>query len=140
MSQVQRTYHQRTTLHRVPTHDIDQVFLVGILGEDRLTCIDDQALGLGLWKGPTGIGMCFLGTATVFFITLCVALLSSEAAQVIAIYTFPGTNPRAGAVIGLVLCVSVPVAVLALVMHRRRVVMRLIQQYPPAADGSPERA
>lgn len=116
-------------------HDVVQVLLVGILGEDRLTCIDEQALGLVFWKGPAGIGMCFLGTATVFFVTLCGVLLSSEAAQVIAVYTFPGTNSRVGAVVGLVLCVSFPVAVLSILLRRRRTVMRLIQQCPPAADG-----
>lgn len=117
---------------------------MGILGENRPTCLVDEALGLSFCKSATGvataIGVFFFGIATGLFVTLCVVLLSNEAAQVMAVWTFPGTNFRAGAVVGLVLCGSAPVAALAWWIHRRRTMMPLVQQIRPADDWLSEDA
>ena len=113
-----------------------QVLLVGVLGEDRLTCVDAEILGFSIRGTPCA--SCTLVIATALLIILCVALLTNEAAQVMATWTFDGTDYRMGAVIGLVLCVSVPFALLAFVVYSKVTLSRLIQECPPTTDESPE--
>lgn len=113
-----------------------QVLLVGILGEDRLTWYDAEMLGFSVRGNRCG-GITLVIASTLLII-LCVALLTSEAAQVMAAWTFDGTNYRAGAVVGLVLCVSIPFALLACVVCNKARITRLIEEYPPATDESSE--
>ncbi|CAM9770863.1 unnamed protein product, partial [Laminaria digitata] len=105
-----------------------KVLLVGILGEDRLTCYDAEMFGFSV-RGNR-FGGITLVIASTLLIILCVALLTSEAAQVMAAWTFDGTNYRAGAVVGLVLSVSIPFALLACVVWNKARITRLIEEYP----------
>lgn len=113
-----------------------QVLLVGVLGEDRITCYDAEMLGLSMHRSRYAV--CTLVIATTLLIILCVALLTSEAAQVMAAWTFHDTDYRTGAVIGLVLCVSTPFALLACVVYNKVTISRLIQECPPAVHEPQE--
>ena len=113
-----------------------QVLLVGVLGEDRLTCVDAEILGFSIRGTPCA--SCTLVIATALLIILCVALLTNEAAQVMAAWTFDGTDYRTGAVIGLVLCVTVPFVLVASAVYSKATISRLIQECPPATDESSE--
>lgn len=112
---------------------------MGILGEDSITCVDEK-LGecsrkreafAGLDSKRYKFGFCFVVTATALLVTMCVALLVSEAAQHMAAWTFHGDH-RAGAVVGLVLCTLVPTGLFVWERHRRRDLQRLIAEFPPA--------
>lgn len=120
----------------VHAHAIAQVLLVGIFGEDRLTHLNNEIVGFN--EHGTRLGFKTLAVATTLLIIFCITLLSSEAAQVMAAWTFDGTDYRIGAAIGLVLCVSIPFALLAYVVYHKAATQRLIQEYPPATDGSSE--
>lgn len=113
-----------------------QVLLAGVLGEDCLTCYDGDMLGFSIHKSRYGLYT--LVIATALLVTFCVALLTSEAAQVMAVWTFHGTDYRTGAVIGLVICAFVPFGLLACVVYNKTTISRLIQECPPAARESPE--
>lgn len=113
-----------------------QVLLVGILGEDRLTYYGAEMLGFSI--SGARCGGFTLAIATTLLIIFCVALLTSEAAQVMAVWTFHGTNFHMGAVIGLVLCVSIPFSLLAFMVYIKATTTRLIQQLPAATDESSE--
>lgn len=130
----------RATLRNVHTHTIVQVLLVGILGEDRLTCINGETLGFSFCETSTVMGIVVVSIATVLFFVLCVVLLNNEAAQVMAVWTFPGTNYRTRAVVGLVLCVLIPIAFLAWRMYIVAEITRLADQFPPATDEKPGQA
>lgn len=109
-----------------------QVLLVGILGEDRLTCIDAdilEAFMRVIWMGGVPLAL-----ATTLLTIFCVTLLTNKAAQLMAVWTFPGTDFRTGAVIGLALCLSIPFALLAYAVYVKATMTRLIQQYPPATE------
>lgn len=86
-----------------------QVLLVGVLGEDRITCIDREMLGSPL-NQLWGFSICFVLAAVILFV-MCATLLTNEAAQIMAASAFEG-DYRVGAVIGLVLytCVPLPIA------------------------------
>lgn len=113
---------------------------MGILGEDRITCIDGELLGFSLCEiskfGTFGklltIAVC--STGVILTIELCLQLLNSEATQLMAASMFQGTDSHSGAVIGLVLCAFFPVALLAWRMYLKVTIMRLIKQCPPATD------
>ena len=136
------------TPRHVHTHTSVQVLLVGVLGEDHLTCIDGDLLGFSFSEvlsfsfpeGSTGMEVIVVSIAIVLLVIFCVALLNNEAAQVMAVWTFPGTDFRNGAVVGLVLCVSIPITLLAWRMHIKAEIMRLIDEFPPASDEQPGRA
>lgn len=118
---------------------LPQVLLVGVLGEDRITCIDEElGLSSGRRDAPLGsdsrrrnCGFCLLFTSTVLLVTMCISLLNNKAAQNMAAWTFHGDH-RAGAVVGLVLCALVPSALFAWERHRNRELQRLIEEFPPA--------
>lgn len=120
-----------------------QVLLVGVLGEDRITCIDEE-LGQSSEKrdAPLGsdsrrrkFGFFFLFKASALFVTMCVSLLTSKAAQNMAAWTFHGDH-CAGAVVGLVLCALAPAGLFAWERHRSRQFQRLIEEFPPAGAES----
>ncbi|CAM9247604.1 unnamed protein product [Hapterophycus canaliculatus] len=108
--------------------------LVGILGEDRITCVDTDQ-----WGKNASHSFCCLFAAAATLVTLCITLLTNEAAQNMAHWTFDGDH-RAGAVVGLVLCVSIPLALLAWARFRIWRFARLIRDTSPAIverDGNP---
>lgn len=109
---------------------------MGILGEDRLTCIDPADFGFGK-ASILGCGCVSLSIAFTLLITLCVALLTSEAAQIMADWTFPGTNYRDGAVAGLVICGSFPFALLMSRNYIKAKLTRLFRDLRPLVDGTP---
>lgn len=119
----------RTALRHVQSNEFIQAFLVGILGEDRITCIGGKMLG-----SLCGDLYCFalplllFATGVILLIALCVLLLNNEAVQVMAVALFPGTDYRSASVFGLVLCVSVLVAVLAWILTLKQASMRLVEQ------------
>ncbi len=103
-----------------------QVLLVGILGEDRIACSDAEVLE------DVGGRICSFGllfTAAALLIILCVTLLTNDAAETMASWTFRG-NHRVGAVIGLVLCALVPTSLFAWQRHRNRRLLRLVEECP----------
>lgn len=83
--------------------------------------------------------LCCLFPSVATLVILCITLLTNEAAQNMARWTFDGDH-RLGAVVGLVLCVSVPLALFVRVHHVRRKLARLIDEASPAiveADSTP---
>ncbi|CAN0080345.1 unnamed protein product [Scytosiphon promiscuus] len=105
----------------------DQVLLVGILGEDRITCVNNRDE-----RGLDMLSFCCLIPAAATLVTLCITLLTNEAAQNMARWTFAGDH-RVGAIVGLVLCASVPLALVAWVRHRRRKLAKFIETAPTVA-------
>lgn len=114
------------------TNTDEQALLVGILGEDRLTCTDEEMRGVST-KGCRR-SIFFLALAVPLLVTMCVTLLTDEAAQVMATWTFDGTNYRVGAGIGLVLCLSIPTILYAYIRHRKVALVRLLERCPPADE------
>lgn len=122
---------EKKTSHLNPNvPHVTQVLLVGILGEDRITCVDDQVLG-----SPS----CCLSSASfclvlgaVMLATMCFALRTNEATQHMADYTFEG-DYRIGAVVGLVLrsCVPLPFAWKYRKSSKR---LRLVKDCPLVAE------
>lgn len=110
--------------------------LVGILGENSLTCLNTADLGFSM-RNLIGPGCVAFSLGTILLTILCVALLTSEAAQVMADWTFPGTNSRDGAVIGLVMCGFFPFTLLTLTSYRKAKLARQIRNFPPIADETP---
>lgn len=102
-----------------------QVLLVGILGEDRIICVNTEDNG-----GMLKLSFCFLFAAAATLVILCITLLTNEAAQHMARWTFGGDH-HLGAVVGLALCAFVPLALLAWVRHRRKKQARWIEDAPP---------
>lgn len=129
------------TIRCTRTTSIIQALLVGALGERHITCVDDLALGFSnLRFSPferEGIfwPIVVLSGAIATLVAFSVVLLSSEAAQAMAVWMFNGTDYRSVAAVCLALCVAVPVALLARRMHVKATIMRLIEQCPPAMDG-----
>lgn len=105
--------------------------LVGILGEDRITCIDAEALGLA---SPGGWTYCPLYLAAATLIIMCITLLTNDAAQNMAAWTFAG-NHHVGAVIGLVLCVSIPVSCFAFHRYKNRKVLEYFEECDLVAES-----
>lgn len=117
---------------------------MGILGEDRITCINEE-IGLPRPIKPAAhalrwrqIGFFFLFVATVLLVLMCVTLLTNEAAQHFAAWTYDGNN-EAGAIVGLVLCGSAPVSLFVWVRYRNRELQRLVEGFP-AVDPEADRA
>lgn len=129
-----------TVRHTRTTPSTVQALLVGALGERYITCVDGGALGFSkLGVSPferEGIiwPAVILSGAIASFIAFSVTLLSSEAAQAMAVWMFNGTDCRSVAAICLVLCVSIPFALLAWRNHAMATILRLIEQCPPATD------
>lgn len=112
------------------------MLLVGILGEDRLTCITPRMLenpDATIMRGAFLVF--FLGIGDVLLIILCVTLLTSEASQVMASFTFPGTDYRSGAYVGLVICVFIPLIAWLWRAHKRAEFMRLVKEIPGISGG-----
>ena len=105
---------------------------MGILGEDRITCgINDT------YEGPREfrvLAVCCLALAIALLTILCVTLLTNDAAQHMAAWTFEG-DFRVGAVVGLVLLVSFPVLVGAWLLRRIRSSSRLVAECPLVAES-----
>ena len=117
--------HPRVNTH-FPSVSFEQVLLVGILGEDRITCSDAEVLDdVGGRVGSFGL----LLTASALLVTLCVTLLTNDAAQNMASWTFHG-NHRVGAVVGLVLCAMIPASLFAWQRHRNTTLLRSIEECP----------
>lgn len=110
------------------------MLVVGILGEDRLTCIDPEDLGFP--RRGLELGACAINMAAVLFIAMCVMLLSSEVSQVMAADSFGRTNYRAGAAFGIVLCSSIPPALWMWKRHERAKLLQLIKAFPPVTGAS----
>lgn len=100
--------------------------MVGILGEDRITCVETERVDC-----PRFPFVCLFAGAAVLAV-LCIGLLTSEALQVMARWTFDGDN-RVGAVVGLALCAFVPLALLAWARYRTKRFARLIEKASPVA-------
>lgn len=75
-------------------------------------------------------GFCLLFVATVLLALMCVSLLTNKAAQNMASWTFHGNN-KIGAIVGLVLCGSVPVSLFVWERYRSRELERLVEEFPP---------
>ncbi|CAB1113359.1 unnamed protein product [Ectocarpus sp. CCAP 1310/34] len=97
---------KRQISNPIVPHDA-RVLLVGILGEDRITCIDHELLGSSSCCRSCA-SFCLV-LAAVMLVTMCVALLTNEAAQHMAEWTFEG-DYRIGAVVGLMLRSCVPLS------------------------------
>lgn len=108
--------------------------LVGILGEDRITCIDAKTLGLS--SPGTACAFFFLFAAAATLLIMCITLLTNDAAQNMAAWTFAG-NYRAGAVIGLVLCVSGPLSCFAYYRHIARNLSGYFEECTLVAESPP---
>lgn len=119
----------RIALRHVQSNEFIQAFLAGILGEDRITCIDGKMLG-SFWDDLCcfALPLLLFATGVILLIALCVLLLNNEAVQVMAVALFPGTDYRSASVVGLVLCVSVLVAVLTWILTLKQASMRLVEQ------------
>lgn len=61
----------------------------------------------------TGLILFFAFSALSFLVALCVLLLISPTAKKLSEFTFSGTNPKVGAIVGLVI-LSIPTAILVL--------------------------
>eukprot|EP00903_Cladosiphon_okamuranus_P020866 g19162.t1 len=113
-----------------------KVLLVGVLGEDRITCVNEE-LGLPQplehFKAVVllrRLGFFLLFVATVLLVLMCVSILTTKAAQNMAAWTFHGNN-KAGAIVGLVICASVPVPLFTWTRYRNRELQRLVEGFPP---------
>lgn len=96
---------------------------MGILGEDRITCgINDT------YEDPPKkriVAVCCLTLAIALLIIMCITLLTNDAAQNMAAWTFVG-DFKIGAVVGLALLVSFPVLLGVWLLCRARSSSRLI--------------
>lgn len=109
-----------------------QVLLVGILGEDRVTCgVNDTHEDD---PGKQVCAMICFALAIVLLIMLCVTLLTNDAARNMAAWTFEG-DFTVGAVVGLVLCVSFPVLLGLWLFYRCRADGRLVAECPLVAES-----
>ncbi|CAN0417089.1 unnamed protein product, partial [Ectocarpus fasciculatus] len=113
---------------RTPTN----VLLVGILGEDRITCIDREMLG-----SPLNHLWCLSSSfvlAAVLLLIMCITLLTNEAAQNMAAWTFEGDH-RVGAIVGLVLCTCVPLSLFVWKWCKSGKLLRSIRDCPLVAES-----
>ena len=109
--------------------------MVGILGEDRITCITPRLLENSDATTARDSYLVFcLVIGDVLLIILCVALLTNEASQVMASFTFPGTDYRSGAYVGLVLCVFIPLITWLWRAHKRAEFTHLIEEMLGISD------
>ncbi|CAN0358931.1 unnamed protein product [Ectocarpus sp. 12 AP-2014] len=113
---------------RTPT----KVLLVGILGEDRITCVDEDVLGASVADFCCA-SFCFVLAAALLF-TMCITLLTNEAAQNMAAWTFEG-DYRVGAIIGLVLCTCVPPSLFVWKCRKSGKLLRSIRECPLVAES-----
>lgn len=105
---------------------------MGILGEDRITCGVNDTYKDDPEKRSTSI--CCLILATVLLIIQCITLLTNDAAQNMAAWTFEG-DFKVGAVVGLVLCLSFPALLCAWAFHRDSWNGRLVAGCPLVAES-----
>ncbi|CAN0023178.1 unnamed protein product [Ectocarpus fasciculatus] len=109
-----------------------KVLLVGILGEDRITCVDEEVLGASC-ADLCCASFCFvLGTIVLFI--MCITLLTNEAAQNMAAWTFEGDH-RVGAIVGLVLCTCVPLSLFVWKCRKSGKLLRSIRDCPLVAES-----
>ncbi|CBN78446.1 expressed unknown protein [Ectocarpus siliculosus] len=113
---------------RTPT----KVLLVGILGEDRITCVGEDVLGASVADFCCA-SFCFVLAAALLFI-MCITLLTNEAAQNMAAWTFEGDH-RVGAIIGLVLCTCVPLSLFVWKCRKSGKLLRSIRECPLVAES-----
>ncbi|CAN0300691.1 unnamed protein product [Scytosiphon promiscuus] len=116
-----------------------RVMLVGVLGEDRISCIDEDLgisaerraapAGSDSKRGKCGFFCLFVGAASL--IIMCISLLTNRAAQKMATWTFEGDS-RVGATVGLALCTLIPGTLFLWERLRDRQLKRLIEEFPPA--------
>lgn len=108
---------------------------MGILGENRITCsIDDQPARDTDEATVRICACCCLVPGVTLLILLCVTLLTNDAAQNMAAWTFEGDH-KAGAVVGLVLIVSFFVLCYVWLLHRKRNMARLVADCPLVAES-----
>ncbi|CAN0164191.1 unnamed protein product [Ectocarpus sp. 13 AM-2016] len=115
-----------------PGRTTRKVLLVGILGEDRITCVDDELMGASV-EDLCCPSFCFVLGAAVLFI-MCITLLTNKAAQNMAAWTFEG-DYRVGAVIGLVLCTCVPLSLFVWKCRKSGKLLRSIRECPLVAES-----
>lgn len=125
------------TLRHVRKHDFFQALLVGILGEDRITCVDGKMLGSSFdMVYCVALPLICFSSGVIALITFCVLLLNNEATQVMGVNTFSWTGYRRASVVGLVVCVSALVAVLALILTMKVKTMRMIEKFRELGTAS----
>ncbi|CAM9531394.1 unnamed protein product [Ectocarpus sp. 12 AP-2014] len=113
---------------RTPT----KVLLVGILGEERITCIDEELLASS-FSDLCCSSFCFI-LAAVAVVVMCITLLTNEAAQNMAAWTFEG-DYRVGAIAGLVLSTCVPLSLFAWKCRKSGKLLRSIRECPLVAES-----
>ena len=109
---------------------------MGILDENRITCVTPALPGYLKYTISGGFFCLFVGIS--LFTTLGVVLLTNEAAQVMASFTFPATNYRKGAYAGFAFCVCTPLAVWLRGLYRRAELMCLAKAFPGVAESGQE--
>ena len=100
---------------------------MGVLGEDLITCdVGDVHKDHSRCRV---LAVCCLTLGITLLAMLCITLLTNDAAQNMAAWTFEG-DFRVGAVVGLALLVSVPVLLRVLLRRGIRSRARLLGQCP----------
>lgn len=105
---------------------------MGIMGEDRLTCVNEEAQRFPFCEGFAGGGIRALGFATIPFVVVCLLLLANIKEEAGASLTSPESSCRAWGVFGLVLCALAWLPLLAWRHYIITTTMRLVERCPPA--------